>query len=40
MFIRESIRAIDSLDLAGEDPRRVHFGNAIQMPRLKLPREG
>ena len=40
MFIRESIRAIDSLDLPAEDRRHVDFGNAIQMLRLKLPREG
>jgi aminocarboxymuconate-semialdehyde decarboxylase len=37
LFIRESIRAIDSLKLAGEDKRGIYFGNALRMLRLKLP---
>ncbi len=38
LFIRENIKAIDSLKLAKDDLRRIYFGNAIQMLRLKLPR--
>jgi predicted TIM-barrel fold metal-dependent hydrolase len=37
LFIRENIRAIDSLKLAPGDRRRLYFGNAIEMLRLKLP---
>ena len=37
LFIRENIKAIDSLRLKKDDLRRVYFGNAIQMLRLKLP---
>jgi predicted TIM-barrel fold metal-dependent hydrolase len=37
LFIRESIKAIDSLELKPGDRRRLYFGNAIQMLRLKLP---
>jgi len=37
MFIRESIRAIDSLKLPAGDRRRIYFGNAIEVMRLKLP---
>jgi predicted TIM-barrel fold metal-dependent hydrolase len=37
LFIRESIKAIDSLKLEPGDRRRLYFGNAIQMLRLKLP---
>ncbi len=38
MFIREAIRAIDSLKLKEGDRRKLYFGNAIQMLRLQLPR--
>jgi predicted TIM-barrel fold metal-dependent hydrolase len=37
MFIRESIRAIDSLKLKEGDRRKMYFGNAIRMLRLELP---
>jgi predicted TIM-barrel fold metal-dependent hydrolase len=37
LFIRENIKAIDSLKLKPGDRRRLYFGNAIQMLRLKLP---
>lgn len=37
LFIRENIKAIDSLRLRKEDLRRVYFGNAMQLLRLKLP---
>ena len=37
MFIREAVRAIDSLKLKEGDRRKVYFGNAIQMLRLELP---
>ncbi|HEY7742857.1 MAG TPA: amidohydrolase family protein [Burkholderiales bacterium] len=36
-FIRESIRAIDSLKLAAPVRNKVYHGNAIRMLRLKLP---
>ena len=38
LFIRETIKAIDSLKLKPEDKRRVYFGNAQSMLRLSLPR--
>jgi len=38
LFIRETIKAIDSLKLKPEDKRRVYFGNAQSMLRLALPR--
>jgi predicted TIM-barrel fold metal-dependent hydrolase len=39
LFIRETIRAIDSLKLKASDRRKLYFGNAIQMLRLELPKE-
>jgi predicted TIM-barrel fold metal-dependent hydrolase len=38
LFIRETIKAIDSLRLKPEDARRVYFGNAMQLLNLELPR--
>lgn len=38
LFIRESIKAIDSLKLKKGDARRIYFGNAMRMLRLKLPK--
>src|SRR6266852_1636024 len=37
LFIREIIKTIDSLRLKDDDRRKVYFGNAIRMLRLKLP---
>jgi predicted TIM-barrel fold metal-dependent hydrolase len=37
MFIRETIRAIDSLKLKETDRRKIYFGNALSMLRLGLP---
>jgi len=37
LFIREIIKAIDSLKLKDGDRRKVYFGNAIRMLRLELP---
>ena len=37
LFIRECIKSIDTLRLKPDDLRRVYFGNAVQMLRLKLP---
>ncbi|HXU43156.1 MAG TPA: amidohydrolase family protein [Burkholderiales bacterium] len=37
LFIRETIKAIDSLKLPKDDLRRVYFGNAMGMLKLKLP---
>jgi predicted TIM-barrel fold metal-dependent hydrolase len=37
LFIRESIRAIDSLKLASNDRDGIYFGNALRMLRMKLP---
>jgi uncharacterized protein len=37
LFIRETIKAIDSLKLPPRDARRIYFGNAVLMLRLKLP---
>ena len=37
MFIRENIRAINSLKLKDADLRRLYYANAIEMLRLDLP---
>lgn len=37
LFIRETIKALDGLRLKKNDARRVYFGNAVRMLRLKLP---
>ena len=37
LFIREIIKAIDSLELKEGDRRKLYFGNAIRMLRLELP---
>src|SRR5438445_607990 len=37
LFIRETIRTIDSLKLKDDDRRKLYFGNAIRMLRLELP---
>jgi predicted TIM-barrel fold metal-dependent hydrolase len=39
LFIRENIKAIDSLKLKEGDRRKMYFGNAIKMLRLELPKE-
>ncbi len=36
LFIRETIKALDGLKLKKNDLRRIYFGNAIRMLRLKL----
>jgi len=38
LFIRESIKAIDSLRLKPADARRIYFGNAIRMLGLEFPK--
>ena len=38
LFIRETIKAIDSLKLSKDDRRRIYFGNAQSMLRLRLPK--
>ena len=35
LFIRETIKALDGLKLSKEDKRRIYFGNAVRMLRLK-----
>jgi predicted TIM-barrel fold metal-dependent hydrolase len=37
LFIRETIKALDGMKLKPEDRRRIYFGNALQMLKLKLP---
>ena len=37
MFIRETIRAIDSLGLSGDDRDRIYFRNAVEMLGLENP---
>jgi predicted TIM-barrel fold metal-dependent hydrolase len=39
LFIRENIKAINSLKLKDGDLRKMYFGNAIKMLRLELPKE-
>jgi predicted TIM-barrel fold metal-dependent hydrolase len=36
LFIRETIKALDGLKLKKDDARRIYFGNAMQMLKLKL----
>src|SRR3979490_2333378 len=36
LFIRETIRALDGLKLKKDDARRIYFGHAMRMLRLKL----
>ena len=36
LFIRETIKALDGLKLKKDDARRVYFGNAMRMLKLKL----
>ena len=38
LFVRETIKAIDSLKLKPDDARRVYFGNAMQLLKLELPK--
>jgi aminocarboxymuconate-semialdehyde decarboxylase len=35
MFIREGIRSIESLDLPQADKRKIYFGNALRLLRMK-----
>jgi aminocarboxymuconate-semialdehyde decarboxylase len=37
LFVREIIKTIDSLRLKEDDRRKLYFGNAIRMLKLKLP---
>jgi predicted TIM-barrel fold metal-dependent hydrolase len=37
LFIRETIKALDGLKLSKEDKRRIYFGNALRMLKLKAP---
>src|SRR5438876_491446 len=37
LFVRETIKTIDSLKLKDDDRRKVYFGNAIRMRKLELP---
>jgi aminocarboxymuconate-semialdehyde decarboxylase len=37
MFIREGIRSIESLDLPQADKRKIYFGNALRLLRMKEP---
>ncbi|MGQ0546627.1 MAG: amidohydrolase family protein [Betaproteobacteria bacterium] len=39
LFIRETIKALDGLRLSKQDKRRIYFGNAARMLRLKLPKQ-
>jgi predicted TIM-barrel fold metal-dependent hydrolase len=39
LFIRETIKALDGMKLKPEDRRRIYFGNALGMLKLKLPQE-
>ena len=36
LFIRETIKALDGLRLKKDDARRIYFGNAMRMLKLKL----
>jgi aminocarboxymuconate-semialdehyde decarboxylase len=36
LFIRETIKALDGMKLKKDDLRRIYFGNAMGMLKLKL----
>jgi len=36
LFIRETIKALDGLKLKKDDARRIYFGNAMRMLKLRL----
>jgi predicted TIM-barrel fold metal-dependent hydrolase len=36
LFIRETIKALDGMKLKPDDRRRIYFGNAIELLKLKL----
>ena len=38
LFIRETLKALDGMKLKPNDRRRIYFGNALNMLRLKLPK--
>ena len=38
LFIRETMKAIDSLRLKPGDRRKLYFGNAVDLMRLELPK--
>ena len=35
MFIREGIRSIEDLNLSEEDKRKIYFGNALKLMKMK-----
>ena len=37
LFIRETIKALDGMKLKPNDRRRIYFGNAMQLLKLRLP---
>jgi aminocarboxymuconate-semialdehyde decarboxylase len=39
LFIRETIKALDGMKLKPNDRRRIYFGNALSMLKLKLLQE-
>jgi uncharacterized protein len=39
LFIRETIKALDGMKLKPDDRRRIYFGNAMRMLRIKLPKK-
>ncbi len=40
LFIRETIKTLESMQLKSSDRRKIYFGNAVNMLRLKLPKAG
>ena len=40
LFIRETIKTLDKMPLKSSDRRKIYFGNAVNMLRLKLPKTG
>src|SRR6266850_1149707 len=38
LFIRETIKTLDKMTLKPADRRKIYFGNAVNMLRLKLPK--
>jgi predicted TIM-barrel fold metal-dependent hydrolase len=35
MFIRETIKAIDALDISDENRQKIYFRNALRIMRMK-----
>ena len=37
MFIREGMRSVEDLNLSDDDKRKIYFGNALKLLKMKQP---